>query len=291
VRILISTLLAVLLGLAASPAFGATLVDFEGVPEGTSITDWYSGVHFYLTDDGASRDAVIAVERTGTRLAYVVAGVDDTTPHGDGLLSDGGTFDYSHYGAWFDNSVSEVSLQFMDFADCVPGAQNGAPVTVGLSAWDVTGALVDTDSITVPYRSLPDGSSLMLSVSGAGIVSVETWGDPDCGNGIDDFMFQVADTDDDGIPDDEDACPESTSDIDAPVPSVRLGTNRWADIDGDGVFETTAPRGKGPMLTFDIVDTAGCSCADIIEELDLGNGHTKFGCSISAMQWWIGQLP
>lgn len=287
----ISTLLVALLGLAAAPTFGATLVDFEGLPEGTAITDWYPGVHFYLTEDGASRDPVIAVERTGVRLAYVVAGVDDTTPHGDALLSDGGTSDSSHYGAWFDISVSEVSLQFLDFGDCTAGTPNGAPVTVGLSAWDVAGALVDTDSITVPYQSLPDGSSLKLSVAGDGIVTVETWGDPDCGNGIDQFAFQIADSDEDGVPDDEDACPGSTSDIQAGVPSVRLGTNRWADTDGDGVFDTTAPKGQGPMLSFSIEDTAGCSCADIIDALELGSGHTKFGCSISAMQWWIGQLP
>jgi hypothetical protein len=95
------------------------------------------------------------------------------------------------------------------------------------------------------------------------------------------------DDDGDGVDDDLDLCPETAaSDADAGVPSVYLGKNRWADIDGDGVFDTIKPNGKGPQLYFDMVDTAGCSCAQIIEELDLGNGHSKFGCSISAMRDW-----
>jgi hypothetical protein len=34
-------------------------------------------------------------------------------------------------------------------------------------------------------------------------------------------------------------------------------------------------------------DTAGCSCAQIIAALGLGKGHTKHGCSISAMDEWV----
>jgi hypothetical protein len=95
------------------------------------------------------------------------------------------------------------------------------------------------------------------------------------------------DDDGDGIDDGDDLCPDTAaSDSDAGVPERYLGTNRWADIDGDGVFDTIKPRGNGPQLYFDMADTAGCSCAQIIEELDLGNGHTKFGCSISAMEDW-----
>ncbi|MDC0749669.1 hypothetical protein [Polyangium mundeleinium] len=37
-------------------------------------------------------------------------------------------------------------------------------------------------------------------------------------------------------------------------------------------------------------DTAGCSCAQIIKELNLGAGHKKHGCSPSAMQTWIGSV-
>jgi hypothetical protein len=90
------------------------------------------------------------------------------------------------------------------------------------------------------------------------------------------------DADLDGICGDADACagtivPES-------LPTVKLGTNRYADVDGDGVFDTTSS--SGPSYTLE--DTAGCSCEQIIEALDLGLGHVKYGCSEGVMEEWIG---
>ncbi len=94
----------------------------------------------------------------------------------------------------------------------------------------------------------------------------------------------VTDSDDDGVLDDADFCDDTV--IPESVPTVRLGTNRFALVDDDGIFDTTPPNGNGPRLTFTIEDTAGCSCEQIIEALHLGNGHTKFGCSIGAMREW-----
>ncbi len=100
------------------------------------------------------------------------------------------------------------------------------------------------------------------------------------------------DADGDGVCGDVDACPGTVLPED--VPTRELGVNRFADVDGDGVFETTPPPGKGkakgPQLTFTIEETGGCSCEQIIDALDLGMGHVKFGCSISAMLDWIAQL-
>jgi len=50
------------------------------------------------------------------------------------------------------------------------------------------------------------------------------------------------------------------------------------------------PKGKGPQQSFDIFDTAGCSCEQIIDEVGLGKGHTKFGCSIGAMKNWVRRV-
>jgi uncharacterized repeat protein (TIGR01451 family) len=97
-------------------------------------------------------------------------------------------------------------------------------------------------------------------------------------------VIAVTDSDDDGVLDDADFCDDTV--IPESVPTVRLGTNRFALVDEDGIFDTKAPNGNDPRLTFTIEDTAGCSCEQIIEALDLGNGHTKFGCSISAMRDW-----
>jgi hypothetical protein len=92
------------------------------------------------------------------------------------------------------------------------------------------------------------------------------------------------DADGDGLCADEDRCPNSTR-IDRP--SRGLGTNRWADRDGDGVFETVTSKGTGPKRAYTIADTGGCSCTDIIAACGYGAGHSQHGCSISVMDAWV----
>jgi hypothetical protein len=96
------------------------------------------------------------------------------------------------------------------------------------------------------------------------------------------------DADGDGVLDAADACPGTV--IPEAVPSVTLGVNRFALTGSDGVFHTTSPSGAGPRKAFTIEETAGCGCEQIITGLGLGAGHRKFGCSISAMEDWIGLL-
>lgn len=93
------------------------------------------------------------------------------------------------------------------------------------------------------------------------------------------------DDDGDGVANDDDYCADTM--IPEGVPTVRLGVNRWALVDGDGWFDTTYPEGMGPDRSYSIWDTAGCSCEQIIYEMGLGQGHSKFGCSISAMDEWV----
>ena len=97
------------------------------------------------------------------------------------------------------------------------------------------------------------------------------------------MLFLTKDKDNDGVNDDADVCPGTT------IPETLgrdLGVNRFALIDDDFSFDTTASRGKGPGRSYTTEDTAGCSCTQIIAAQGLGNGHTKFGCSIGAMQNW-----
>jgi len=96
------------------------------------------------------------------------------------------------------------------------------------------------------------------------------------------------DIDDDGICGDIDICPGTV--LPESVPTHGLGTNRFANTDTDIEFETTAPSGEGPQKSFSMEDTQGCSCEQIIDILALGKGHTKFGCSISAMEDFISSL-
>jgi predicted extracellular nuclease len=101
-------------------------------------------------------------------------------------------------------------------------------------------------------------------------------------------LYFFRDEDKDGVGDDVDACPATT--LPEAAGSRGLGVNRFADTDGDGVFNTVLPKGKGPQLSFDIFDTAGCSCEQIVEEAGLGQGHLKFGCSIGAMKNWVRRV-
>ena len=101
-------------------------------------------------------------------------------------------------------------------------------------------------------------------------------------------LYFFRDEDKDGVGDDADACPATM--LPEAAGSAGLGVNRFADTDGDGVFNTVLPEGNGPQRSFDIFDTAGCSCEQIIDEVGLGKGHTKFGCSIGAMDNWVQRV-
>jgi predicted extracellular nuclease len=95
----------------------------------------------------------------------------------------------------------------------------------------------------------------------------------------------LPDEDGDSVWDGIDMCPGTV--IPESVPMEELGTNRFALVDDDLIFDTKSPQGKGPQVTFDIFDTAGCSCEQIIDEQELGKGHTKYGCSLEEMEEWV----
>jgi len=105
------------------------------------------------------------------------------------------------------------------------------------------------------------------------------------GQRIPELVALQADDDGDNVFNSGDYCPETV--IPEEVPTQSLGVNRWALIDGDLAFDTTLPEGEGPGRSYSTADTAGCSCGQIIDELGLGQGHIKFGCSISAMDEWL----
>ena len=92
------------------------------------------------------------------------------------------------------------------------------------------------------------------------------------------------DSDGDGVPDDADACPDTV--IPEPVPAQYLGSNRWFLEDPAGTFTQGHPQ-AGRVYTVTIQDTRGCSCSQIADEVGLGSGHYRFGCSTSAVLAWI----
>lgn len=92
------------------------------------------------------------------------------------------------------------------------------------------------------------------------------------------------DSDGDGVPDDVDDCPDTV--IPEPVPTKRLGRNRWFLDDPAGTFTQGYPQ-AGRKYTVTIQDTRGCTCSQIADELELGAGHYKFGCSTGEVLEWI----
>jgi predicted extracellular nuclease len=98
-----------------------------------------------------------------------------------------------------------------------------------------------------------------------------------------------ADEDHDGLGDACDVCGGTR--IPEDVPATRLGVNRFALVDADGVFDTNPSNGTGPAVAFTVQDTGGCSCAQIADALGLGNGHAKFGCSPGVMRGWMATVP
>jgi predicted extracellular nuclease len=95
------------------------------------------------------------------------------------------------------------------------------------------------------------------------------------------------DEDNDGVFDVLDNC--SGTVIPESVPTTgQLNPNHWALTDGDSEFDTVLKgKGNGPNRSYSIFDTAGCSCEQIIEAQGLGNGHSKYGCSIDVMDNWV----
>jgi hypothetical protein len=105
-------------------------------------------------------------------------------------------------------------------------------------------------------------------------------------------LLPVLDADNDGVLDDVDVCLNTV--IPESVPTQKLKPNRYALVDDDTIFDVGASgkggkSGTGPDI-FTIEDTGGCSCEQIIDAVELGNGHTKFGCSLGAMRDWVELL-
>ena len=99
---------------------------------------------------------------------------------------------------------------------------------------------------------------------------------------------ELNDGDIDGVKDDIDMCPGTSADT-LTLPKG-IGTNRW--IWNGTTWETKLPKGVGPEKSFTMENTRGCSCEQILGEMDgKKTGHHKFGCSISVMEDFIAGLP
>lgn len=121
------------------------------------------------------------------------------------------------------------------------------------------------------------------------------------GNGIRNCKDQ--DVDADGIPNVEDLCMFTVAD----ELERDLGPNQWrlGGVPGAYAFETERRGSGGRLRSYTLADTRGCSCFDILRQLDARDyfwttdpgtgdpvyegyeGHLKKGCSPSVMDAWL----
>jgi hypothetical protein len=118
---------------------------------------------------------------------------------------------------------------------------------------------------------------------------------PHCENDYfgDIYLGGSVDSDGDGVTNDMDLCAD-TAIPEASVPeSGHLNPNHYAVLTAGGLFARGEPRGKGDGADteFSLNDTRGCSCEQIIESMEIGEGHRKYGCSRGIMLEWLASLP
>jgi len=93
----------------------------------------------------------------------------------------------------------------------------------------------------------------------------------------------LGDSDGDGVSDDDDLCDGTVL---PDVPTRGLSGARFA-AQVDGTFDSGLDMFDG---RYTLADTAGCSGTQIIEERNLGHGHTRFGISKGVLEQWIASV-
>ena len=173
---------------------------------------------------------------------------------------------------------------------------------VRLVAYDSDGWVIDEDILayeSTPKKNPPeyryigdacfalpgDLGNYTFEVTGPDItwVVLEVVAGIDPNMAFDDIAFTAGqDTDLDGVCDDCDVCLDTM--IPETPPSSGLGPNHYVLFDGDAMFDTRLPNGQLSASGYSLADTHGCSCEQIIDLCDVGQGHAKHGCSTGIIE-------
>lgn len=103
------------------------------------------------------------------------------------------------------------------------------------------------------------------------------------GDGIGDACD--SDSDDDSVANEADLCPNTK----LPEKFIRLLVNHFGEVDGDKIFETRK-KPLSPLVDseYDLADTYGCSCQQILaKKPGLNVGEKQFGCTKGTIENWI----
>jgi len=252
-----------------------TIIDFEDVNTGGNLVT--------VLPNPVTFGDVTFTSLTGTLSVFDISLADwsaDGTEVASKTLFPGGEPD-SAISITFANPVAQFLLGWGD---------PNFPGNV-LRAYGANGNLLEEAAVVLGSPGGGHAAWIGFKRSVADIVSILVQPDQSSPTGddyvIDNIHYNTAipDDDNDSVSDAEDLCPDTV--IPEPVPTKQLGVNRYALVNDDTTFDTTPPKRGGAGKVFTLADTAGCSCAQIIEALGLGEGDTKFGCSSSAMRQWI----
>ncbi len=177
----------------------------------------------------------------------------------------------------------ETLIRIMVHRPCVPESGVGPYILdmVALADLDFDLTVTVTEAGEDRYREVYESEPLAEGETrNIGVELTETI-DPDTGDVIVTVEPVDVDSDGDGVPDTDDVCPGTTLDD----PPDRIKNNRYyADANGDFIDLT------GTWSGYTVTDTGGCDEDQIIDALDLGIGHSRFGITRSALQDWLAQL-
>ncbi len=95
--------------------------------------------------------------------------------------------------------------------------------------------------------------------------------------------YSSQDKDSDGVLDNEDRCPNTV--LPESVPTKKLLRKRYADIDGDGIFETKEKEIIDSQYSLN--DTYGCTCEQILDLKHNNIAEKKFGCRIKTIDMFM----
>ena len=217
-------------------------------------------------DEASGGDTVRLTFRIENRSASMsvrnLAFLDDLDAMLGGLAADGSTV----RGVCGERSeLSGTSTLVLRGAELLPGGSCTFSVELVIPESAAAGTYTNvTSPLTLGSTTIADPATDTLTV----IV--------DPGN---------VDSDGDGVLDGIDLClgtvfPEG-------VPTAGLKPNRHALVDADTIFDVLQPNGVIVPSIYDLEQTGGCSCEQIIDAMGLGNGHRKFGCSKGVLKNWI----
>ena len=235
-----------------------TFADDE--PTGTAVDDLT--VDITLTTSAGSATATSPTV-TVANSAPVIGGIQTSAPELDsdetlvvtGSFTDGAlgveTETFTADALWSDGTTLPVAV----------GGDSGTFETTRTFSADDVPAGDESASFTVTVTITDDDGGTDIATSEA-------------------VLVRNTDLDGDGVKDEVDLCPGTEL---PDMPSRELKSNRYrATIDGFVAGDGTL----GPSLD----ETGGCSAAQIVEVLDLGDGHLRFGITASALDDWIDAL-